>query len=150
MRSLLLSYVAFVCLVACGAGQKPASEAAPTPEKKQADAGAPGDAGPAAEKPFAGSPSEATQLISNAIDKKSDAIGKCVKEYRYRKHLAHERVDISVGIDQDGHVLGATLPKGKKDDELSSCVLGVLKDAPFPRSHAGVITVTRSFEEVVQ
>jgi outer membrane biosynthesis protein TonB len=139
-----------VLLVACGGGQKPASEAT-APEKKEADAGATSaDAGAPAEKPFAGSASEATQLISSVIDKKSDAIGKCVKEYRYRKHLAHERVDVSVGIDQDGHVLGATLPKGKKDDELSACVLAALKDAPFPRSHAGVITVTRSFEEVVQ
>lgn len=148
MRSLVVSTL--VLLVACGGGQKPASEAT-APEKKDADGGAaPADAGAPAEKPFAGSASEATQLISNVIDKKSDAIGKCVKEYRYRKHLAHERVDVSVGIDQDGHVLGATLPKGKKDDELSACVLGALKDAPFPRSHAGVITVTRSFEEVVQ
>jgi hypothetical protein len=25
-----------------------------------------------------------------------------------------------------------------------------VKDAPFPKSHAGVITVTRSFEEMVR
>ena len=73
-----------------------------------------------------------------------------MKEYRFRKHLAHERVEISVGIDQEGRILGVTLPKGKSDDVLSACIQDALKAAPFPRSHSGVITVTQSFEELVQ
>jgi hypothetical protein len=135
--------------VACGAS-KPAP-ATSAPDTKAADAGAPADAAAAApERAFAASPGEATQLISAAIDTKTDAIGKCVREFRFKKHLAHERVAISVGIDQEGRVLGVTLPKGKKDDDLSNCVMEALKTASFPRSHAGVVTVTRTFEEVVQ
>jgi hypothetical protein len=143
-------FVVMAGLAACGASQPAPVTSAP--DTKAADAGAPADAGAATapERAFAASPGEATQLISAAIDTKTDAIGKCVRDFRFRKHLAHERVAISVGIDQEGRVLGVTLPKGKKDDDLSNCVMDALKNASFPRSHAGVVTVTRTFEEVVQ
>lgn len=139
-------------LVACGAGQKPEGQL-PTPaDKAGADAGSTSvDAGSGKpEKPFAGSAQDATQLISDAIDRKTESIAKCIKEYRQRKHLAHERVEISVGIDQEGNILGVTLPKGKKDDQLSGCVMDALRASVFPRSHAGVITMTKTYEEVVQ
>jgi hypothetical protein len=122
-----------------------------------------GDAGPASaatgassggadggDRPFAGSTATATDLIQQALDKHADEMNRCIKEYRFRKHLAHERVEVAVGIDQEGHVLGVTLPKGKNDEELSKCVQTAIHDAPFPKSHAGVITVTRSFEEMVR
>jgi hypothetical protein len=107
------------------------------------------DAGPPA-KPFAGSAVEATQLIGAAVDKKTADVQKCVAEYRTRKKLPHERVTISMGIDQEGRLLGATLPKGKTDAALSECVQAALANAPFPRSHSGVISITKSYEEIVQ
>jgi hypothetical protein len=149
---VLVSSCLVVASAACG-GSRPSEVTTPKPaDGVAADGGASADrdAGGPVEKPFAGSAMEATQLISAAIDKKTDAIAKCVKEYRQRKHLAHERVELSVGIDQEGNVLGVTLPKGKKDEQLSGCVMETLKASTFPRSHAGVITMTKSYEEVVQ
>lgn len=141
--------------VACSGGaQKDAS--APKADPATADAGAGAtsiaDAGTSADggKPFAGSASEATQLITDAIDKKQGAVAKCVQEYRFRTHLAHEKVSVNIGIDQEGRLIGVTLPKGKQDKELAECVQRELRDAPFPRSHAGVITITRTFEEMVK
>jgi hypothetical protein len=119
---------------------------------KEADAGAAAasvDAGPPP-KPFAGSASEATQLIGAAVDKGAADVGKCVAEYRTRKNLPHERVTISMGLDQEGRLLGATLPKGKTDAILSACIQSALANAPFPRSHSGVISITKSYEEIVQ
>jgi len=113
-----------------------------------ADAGAPDAAPPA--KPFAGSPTEATQLIGDAIDKNGAEIKKCVGDYRARKKLPHQRVEISVGIDQDGRLLGATSKGGKQDPAFSECLQRALSGAQFPRSHAGVIQVTKSYEEIEQ
>jgi hypothetical protein len=150
---------AIVCAVALGAcaGASGASPSAPRAgATSDPDGGAaPGadDASAAAspaERPFAGSVGEATQLISQAIDEKSGAIQRCVDDYRARKKLTHERVSITVGIDQDGHVLGVTLPKGAKDTELSTCAQRALRQVPFPRSHSGVISVTRTYEEIVR
>lgn len=107
------------------------------------------DAAPAP-KPFAGSAAEATQLIGAAVDKNAVAVQKCVSDYRTRKNLPHERVTISMGIDQEGRLLGATLPKGKTDAPLSECIQTALAGAAFPRSHSGVISITKSYEELVQ
>lgn len=114
-----------------------------------ADAASPADAGPA-EKPFAGSSSEATQLVSAAIDKHRAEMASCVDSYRKRKKLAHARVEVQVGIDQEGNLLGATLGKGKQDPELSACVQSALSTAVFPRSHSGVISITKVYEEILQ
>lgn len=139
--------------VACGSAKAPdAASAATRPTTKDAsDGGAAtaADAAPAP-KPFAGSAAEATQLIGAAVEKNSDKVQKCVSEYRARKNMPHERVTISVGIDQEGKLLGATLPKGKADEILSGCVQAALANAPFPRSHAGVISITKTYEEISQ
>ena len=82
-------------------------------------------------------------------DKKGSEIGACVREFRVRKNLARERVSISFGIDMEGRLLGVT-SKGKEDDELKRCVQRALDGAQFPRSHAGVITVTKTYQELVQ
>jgi hypothetical protein len=147
---VLVSSCLIFSAMACGGGRPPEVTAPKLADSAAADGGAPADAGGPPEKPFAGSAMEATQLISAVIDKKTDAIAKCVKDFRQRKHLAHERVELSVGIDQEGSVLGVTLPKGKKDEQLSGCVMDALRTSSFPRSHAGVITITKSYEEVVQ
>ena len=136
---------------ACG-GPKATDTSASAPgaaSAKQADGGA-AAAPPPEQHPFAGSAAEATQLIGAAVDKKSSSVEKCVADYRTRKNLPHERVTISMGIDQEGRLLGATLPKGKSDTPLSECTQKALLDAPFPRSHSGVISITKSYEEIVQ
>lgn len=136
--------------VACGGGGKPlaATPAASASSASSASA----DAGPPvkAEKPFAGSTAEATQMVSAAIDKHREGIYACVTSYRKRKNLAHARVEVQVGIDQEGNLLGATLGKGKQDEELTSCVQKALANAPFPRSHSGVISFTKVYEEILQ
>jgi hypothetical protein len=139
----------------CG-GPKTTDGAAGSPAAASAKDGA-SDAGAAsaadaapAPRPFAGSAAEATQLIGAAVDKKAAEVQKCVVEYRTRKNLPRERVSIQLGIDQEGRLLGATLPKGKTDAPLSECVQRALADAPFPRSHTGVISITKSYEEIVQ
>lgn len=134
-----------------GASTDATSKGSTTPTAKNvADAGAAasGDGGKE-ERPFAGSAAEATSLISAVVDKKGNEIGLCVRDFRVRKKLARERVSISFGIDMEGTLLGVT-SKGKQDAELKQCVQDALKSALFPRSHAGVITVTKTYEELIQ
>lgn len=153
----LLVAPALVATTSAGCGtpsSTPGAAAAPGAASAKDGAGDGGaasaaDAAPAA-RPFAGSAVEATQLIGAAVDKKSAEVQKCVVEYRARKNLPRERVSIQLGIDQEGRLLGATLPKGKTDTVLSDCVQKALADAPFPRSHTGVISITKSYEEIVQ
>lgn len=139
-----------VLSAACGSGSKPA--AAPPASSASAAGSASADAGPPAkvEKPFAGSTAEATQLVGVAVDKHREGIYACVTSYRKRKNLAHARVEVQLGIDQEGNLLGATLGKGKQDEELTSCVQKALANAPFPRSHSGVISITKVYEEILQ
>ena len=144
-----------VLLAACSGGSKDANAPKPEPSTvvaASATASEPIDAGAEAgsDRPFAGSPAEATQLITDAVDKKQTEIAKCVQEYRFRTHLAHAKVSVNMGIDQEGRLIGVTLPKNKEDKELTACVHKELEGAKFPRSHAGVITITRTFQEMVQ
>jgi len=154
-RQAVAAFAAFALSAACGSGKS--TDAAPATAKPAAtkdatDAGTPAaaEAEAGAARPFAGSPMEATALIGAAIDKRSAEMTKCVQEYRTRKNMPHDRVTISMGIDQEGRLLGATLPKGKTDAALANCVLAALANAPFPRSHSGVISITKSYEEIVQ
>ena len=142
-----------VALASCSAGH-PTTPAAPA-SARPGSAGREGARGDgiapeaaALKKPFAGSPSEATQLIGEAVDDNAAAVKSCVADYRARKKLPHERVEISVGIDQEGRLLGATLKGGKQDAPLANCLQNALSRAPFPRSHAGVIQMTKSYEEI--
>jgi hypothetical protein len=143
-------------VIACGGPPAAAAPGVPgaAAAKEGSDAGAAANAATTgatpAPKPFAGSAAEATQLIGAAVDKSAAAVQKCVSDYRARKNLPHERVTISMGIDQEGRLLGATLPKGKTDAPLSECVQTALANAAFPRSHSGVISITKSYEELVQ
>ena len=141
-------------LSACGSADPPHTPATPdsvptTTTDAGATADASVDAGPPP-RPFASSPIEASQLIGTAIDSRAPAMKKCVAEYRARKKLPHDRVEITVGIDQEGRLLGATLKGGKTDGPFSDCVQQALAGAPFPRSHAGVIQATKSYEEIEQ
>jgi hypothetical protein len=145
----------FVLAMGCSGAAKDANAPKPDPSAQaapSAKASEPADAGAdaAPDRPFAASAAEATQLITDAVDKKQQEIAKCVQQYRFRTHLAHEKVSVNIGIDQEGRLIGVTLPKNKEDKELTACVQKELKDSKFPRSHAGVITITRTFQEMVQ
>jgi hypothetical protein len=159
LAGALVSVVSAAFIVACGPGAGAGAGVPGAPGAASAKEGSDGGAATSAQtgadaapppKPFAGSAAEATQLIGVAVDKNAAAVQKCVVEYRVRKNLPHERVTISMGIDQEGRLLGATLPKGKTDAPLSDCIQGALVNAAFPRSHSGVISITKSYEELVQ
>lgn len=150
---VVASSIGAFALIACsGSGQR-IPNAAPAASGNSAPAGAAeagaADAG-AHEKVFAGSAAEATQLVSAAIDKNRESMAACVSDYRKRKNLGRARVEVQVGIDQEGNLLGATLGKGKQDQELTQCMQRALQNATFPRSHAGVISVTKVYEEILQ
>jgi hypothetical protein len=146
VRVVLLA--SLLTCVACGP-QSPAPTSA-TAKETGADGSARTKDGGAApeERPFAGSTAEATSFISTVVDNKHTEIATCVREFRVRKKMAHDRVAVSFGIDQEGKLLGVT-SKGKEDVELQGCIQNALKSALFPRSHSGVITVTKTYEELV-
>lgn len=156
MLRIASASLVFLFAAGCSGGSKDANAPKPEPSAaaaaSSAKADAPADAGAEAgsDRPFARSAAEATQLITDAVDKKQSEIAKCVQQYRFRTHLAHEKVSVNMGIDQEGRLIGVTLPKNKEDKELTACVQKELKDSKFPRSHAGVITITRTFQEMVQ
>ena len=121
-RGSLLVLLVVVLVTACGGGPAP-EDPTRVATADAVDAGAASDDGgstrgaapaaaPAA-RPFASSPAEAMTLINEVIDKRATDVQKCVKEYRTRKNLPHERVEIAVGIDQEGRLRGATLKKGE-------------------------------------
>jgi hypothetical protein len=136
-----------LALLACGAPAAEPTNAKAAQVTAGPDGGAAADGG-SRERPFAGSIGEATSLISDVVDKRQHDIFACVRSYRGRKNLHGERLAISFGIDQEGNLLGVT-SKGKEDVELKGCVSKALEGAPFPRSHSGVITVTKTYEELV-
>lgn len=144
-----------VALGGCAGGRPDVTRNASSSSSKDADVASSatsGDAGADSgtnEQPFAASAADATSLISAAVDTKSSEIGLCVREFRARKNLARERVTVSFGIDMEGQLLGVT-SKGKEDAQLKSCVRKALERAQFPRSHAGVITVTKTYGELLQ
>jgi hypothetical protein len=149
VRASLLALL--VSLAACPSPGPEAPTSATPSKATPLDAGArasTSDAGVDEERPFAGSTAEATSLISGVVEKKHAEIATCVRGHRARKKLEHQRVSVSFGIDQEGKLLGVTT-KGKEDAELKSCLIDALKGAPFPRSHSGVITVTKTYEELV-
>jgi len=111
---------------------------------------APADAGPSGppEKPFAHNAEEATSFIDDAVTSRSNDLVACVNDARTRKKDVHAKIVVEIGIDEEGHLLGVQMPKGvKRDKPLVDCILTALRGAPFPRSHAGVITVRRTFED---
>ena len=98
--------------------------------------------------PFAHNAEEATSLIDDAITARSAELTACVDDARKRRKEPHAKIVITIGIDENGRLIGVEMPKGeKKDKALSECLLTALRPAPFPQSHAGVITVRRTFED---
>ena len=149
------AFVAVGLFAACGGSKPPPAAAesqapAQPAAASQSDGGAAAaDASAAAERPFAKSGAEASELIDKAVEARHDRLKKCVDELRARRKDPHAKIVVELGIDQEGMLIGVKAPKGAiNDDALFGCVREALRDAPFPRSHAGVITVKKSFEDV--
>jgi hypothetical protein len=155
--SVLLLAGAIVA-AACGGGR---SSGATTPRATPGAAGSSAPAGGSVvasgaadasappEHPMAKSTAEASELIDKAVESHQDRIKKCVDEFRARGKDPHAKVVVELGIDQEGMLIGVKSPKGAPtNDMLLACVKDALKDALFPRSHAGVITVKKTFEDV--
>ena len=137
-------------------GSTPATSPASSPSAAAAgvDPGlVPAAPGPAASAPppahpFATTADQATSLIDDAITSRSNELAECVESARTRRKSPHAKLVIEVGMDEEGHLLGVKLPKGEKHDQpFVDCVLAALHGAPFPKSHAGVITVRKTFED---
>jgi hypothetical protein len=154
--SIALAVMAMGCVLWSCAGAQPAATGTPnaaTMSAAIADAGvAQVDARP--EKPFAKTALEAQSLIQEQIDAHIKPLWKCVEQLRKTKGDPHKAVVVDIGIDQEGNLLGVTTANAKQgelDQATRDCMLAALHGLPFPRSHAGVITVRQSFtDEVIQ
>jgi hypothetical protein len=140
---LALAGLACACSPAPSATAPSAGSTAPA-----SDAGATPEA--AAPRPFASTPVEAQTLIQDQIEAHIKPLWKCVDGYRTAKSDPHRAVTVDVGIDQEGNLLGLTTMDPKQHDPdptLKDCMWKALLGLPFPRSHAGVITVRQSFTD---
>ncbi|HEY3816319.1 MAG TPA: hypothetical protein VGL81_04060 [Polyangiaceae bacterium] len=152
--------LALALLTACGGKQGAAS----APATNVPDASGASDGGAAAAqaqaqaqaqapapRPFATTSLEAQSLIQEQIDAHMKPLWKCVTDYRTKKGDPHKAVVVDIGIDQEGTLLGVMTANQKKEGDLDpalrECVFGTLHGLPFPRSHAGVITVRQSFTD---
>ncbi len=97
------------------------------------------------EKPFAKDPKEAMSMMDAAVDTRQKKIGKCVDAYRARKEPMAKLV-LKIGVDQEGTLIGVTGKDSESDPAAIDCVRTALRRAPFPRSHAGVIEIVKTFE----
>lgn len=142
-----------------GAGAAPAAPSATAPATTSAPSAAAGaatdggaTAGPASpgERPFAHTALEAQQIIQSQIDAHIKQLWACVNDYRAKKKTPHKEVVVAIGIDEEGNLLGVMLANAKHglDKTLEQCMFSALHGLPFPRSHAGVITVKQSFNDM--
>jgi hypothetical protein len=130
-----------------GAAGSPGSDG--TGSQATADGGA--EAAAPAPRAFASTPMEAQSLIQGQIDTQMKALWKCVIAFRTAKGDPHKAVVVDIGIDQEGSLLGLTAPNPKQGDldpAMRECMRTALHGLPFPRSHAGIITVRQTFTDV--
>ncbi len=149
MRSATLvapSYALLLVFTACGSSTQTSRASAPSPPPGVTDAGLP-DAQVA--HPFASTVIEAQSLIQEQIDAHMKTLWTCVNAYRATGGDPHKAVVVDVGIDQEGVLLGVTSPSTKSglDPVLKQCLFDGLHGLPFPRSHAGIITVRQTFKD---
>ena len=143
--------VALSLLMGCAGTQ--GSATAPAAPADAGPVGSSGDAQAAVPvaHPFASTPLEAQSLIQEQIDAHIRPLWKCVNDLRATKGHPHEAVTVDIGIDQEGNLLGvvSSNPKrGDLDPVLKACMMTALHGLPFPRSHAGIITVRQTFTDV--
>jgi hypothetical protein len=151
--ALRICWPALVVLgLACGRPNQAPQAPGPSPGATDAgatDAGAP-TPGARVEHPFARTVIEAQTIIQDQIDSRMKTLWKCVSAYRASTGDPHKGVIVDVGIDQEGALLGVTTPSTKQgglEPTLRQCLWDGLHGLPFPRSHAGVITVRQTFTD---
>jgi hypothetical protein len=91
-------------------------------------------------------------MIQSVIDTRMKPLLVCVDAYRHSaKGAGHKPVVVDIGIDQEGTLLGVIPPNPKHplDPAMKDCMTAALHGLPFPRSHAGIITVRQSFEDQI-
>lgn len=131
---------------ASDAGAATATTATPTADASDAGAAPVADA-----HPFAKDAAAAESMIDDAIDSRHSQMDKCSADARTRWKEPHAKITFLIGIDQEGSLLGVKRPskKDKNDEALLACVRAALKGAPFPKSHSGVITIKKTYEETM-
>jgi hypothetical protein len=100
--------------------------------------------------PFAKTAFEAEIAIRKEIHARNKALWDCVDDYRGRIGQRHQVVEVDIGIDQEGGLLGVIdtdHKHGSIEGTLKACMIGVLRSAPYPSSHAGVINVRWKFAD---
>jgi hypothetical protein len=148
LGSCLLCFV----VAACGGAKAPVGNPTTTSSPAASASASVAPATPATPPahPVAKTSAEATSLIDDAITARQKEIGQCVASARTRRNNAHAEVVLEIGIDQEGTLIGVKSPKGAPPDPaLQECVMTALKNAPFPRSKAGVISVRKTFSDEV-
>jgi outer membrane biosynthesis protein TonB len=141
-----------VMLGACGSTNKSAgAPSAASSAAGGASAAASASAAPEEEdkpmpKPFAKNSAEATSMMDDAVEKKRKRINKCVDAYRKRRNEPMAKLVVKIGVDQEGTLIGVTGKPTETDPEALDCIRTALKFAPFPKSHSGVIEITKTFE----
>lgn len=141
--------LSLAAVVACGGRQRDPG----SPGTHAASASSVADAGEEAPArvahPFASTPLEAQSLIQEQIGVRMTVLWKCVSDYRTKNGEPHKALVVDIGIDQEGTLLGVASPNPKKDLDpaLRDCIMGALHGLPFPRSHAGIITVRQTFTD---
>jgi hypothetical protein len=149
MTGVAVSLALALTVAACGGRQGDAG----SPGTGAAPASSAADAGEAAAtpapRPFANTPLEAQSLIQEQIDGRMKVLWKCVGDYRTKIGDPHKPLAVDIGIDQEGTLVGVASPNPKKDLDpvLRECMMGALRGLPFPRSHAGIITVRQTFKD---
>jgi hypothetical protein len=83
----------------------PAVSAAPAPPSAPAPR-------PPAQHPFASTQAETTRLIDVAIDERAADLLSCIDAARPHRKNPHEKVQLEVALDQEGHLLGVKAPAG--------------------------------------
>jgi len=67
---------------------------------------------------------------------------------RARAKDSHLYVVVNIGIDQEGTLIGVSaLKQADTDEVLNRCIMDSLQGVPWPKSHAGVITVKQEFKD---
>jgi len=133
---------------ACGGSKKAPASVAAAPTDAGAEAAVDDEADPTGpvEHPFASDAKQALEMMEAAVEKRQKRIGRCVEAYRKRKNAPMAKLVVKIGVDQEGTLIGVTGKSSETDDEANECVRKALARAPFPRSHAGVIEIVKTFE----
>lgn len=126
--------------------------ASATPSGSAAPSGSSAAATPPPEAhPFAKDTAAAEEMIDDAIDTRHADVDKCCADARKRWNEPHAKISLLIGIDQEGNIIGVKRPskKDKSDEQFLGCVRAALHGAAFPKSHAGVITIKKTYEDTL-